>query len=155
MIKRRRFKGRGKGKIASKQTEVNGIVFDSKLEARYYQHLILQPDIEKIEVQPEYILLEPFTIPCTNCKGGGKIPSPKTGKPIQCKKCKGAGERERSGWKYKADFRVTYKTGEIEIIDVKGGFINERFPHVKKLFEYKYRQELIVVKEDGPGWKRG
>jgi hypothetical protein len=41
------------------------------------------------------------------------------------------------------------------VIDVKGGFINERFPHVKKMFEYKYRQELIVVKEEGPGWKRG
>lgn len=151
---KRQFK-RGRGKINSKKTEVAGIVFDSQTEARYYQYLKLQDDIETIEIQPQYTLLEPFGITCTSCKGEGKTPSPKTGKPINCKKCKGEGRRIRSGWKYTADFRVTYKNGEVEVIDIKGGFTNERFPHVKKLWEYQNKQELIVIKADGKGWKRG
>lgn len=142
------------GKINSKKTEVLGIVFDSKVEARYYLHLKQQQDIERIELQPQYILLKPFGLDCTHCKGGGKVPSPKTGKPIQCKKCKGEGVNMRQSWTYKADFRVTYKNGDVEVIDVKG-HANDRFPLVKKMFEYTHKQELVVIKETDKGWKRG
>lgn len=153
-MRRKPFRRKGRGKINSKKTEVAGIVFDSQTEARYYQYLKLQDDIETIEIQPQYTILEPFDIMCTSCKGGGKTPSPKTGKPINCKKCKGDGTKTRQGWKYKADFRVMYKNGDIEVIDVKG-HANERFPLVKKMFEYTYNQELVVIKADGKGWKRG
>jgi hypothetical protein len=44
--------------------------------------------------------------------------------------------------------------GNVEVIDVKG-HANERFPLVKKMWERKYGQELIVVKKVNGKWKRG
>lgn len=47
---------------------------------------------------------------CYDCKLTGKIPSPKTGKDIQCPKCKGAGHTERS---------YTRVTTYIDVLDDK------------------------------------
>ncbi|POD46269.1 hypothetical protein BKM15_25850 [Pseudomonas syringae pv. syringae] len=142
------------GKIASKKTETSGHLFDSKSEAEYFLYLKQQPDIKHIEIQPKYVLLEPFKVRCNKCKGEGKTPSPATGKPIKCRTCEGTGKRGRQAWTYTADFKVIYLDGYEEIIDVKG-HANERFPLVKKMWERKYGQELVVVKKTKTGWKRG
>jgi hypothetical protein len=44
--------------------------------------------------------------------------------------------------KYLADFIVLYKSGKVEIIDVKG-FRTEEYKLKKKLFEAIYNQEII------------
>jgi len=119
------------GKIRHRKTEVFGIVFDSAQEAEYYLILKSNPDIVQIELQPQFLLLEPF-----------------------CIKTREGKQRKRRKWEYTADFQVTYKDGTQEVIDVKG-HANERFPYFRKMFEWKYQQELVVVKKDSKlGWVR-
>jgi hypothetical protein len=119
------------GKINRKKTIVEGIEFDSKSEAEYYLVLKNNPDVAHITLQPRYILLEGFTI------------TTRSGK-----------RRRRRDWTYTADFLVTYQDGTQEVIDVKG-WANDRFPYFKKMFEYRYQQELVVVKKDKEkGWIR-
>lgn len=141
------------GKINSKKTIAGGLVFDSQTEAEYYLYLTNNPEVKHIEIQPKYTLLEPFKIRCSKCKGEGKTPSPKTQRLIKCRTCEGTGKRSRQAWTYKADFKVYYINGHEEVIDVKG-YANERFPLVKKMWERKYEQELVVVKKVKGGWKR-
>lgn len=139
------------GKITSKKTVIDGHEFDSQTEAEYYEYLKSRDDVEEIILQPQYTLLESFEIECGRCYIG-RVKSPKTGKPTKCKTCKGTGKRTRQPWTYKADFEVVYKSGLMEVIDVKG-FANERFPLVRKMFEHTHGFELLVVKKTKTGWK--
>ena len=139
------------GKIASKKVEIDGHLFDSQTEAEFYMYLKSRKDVQKIELQPQFILLDEFYISCSKCVDG-KVTSTKTGNLINCKTCKGTGERKRRSWTYTADFRVTWIDGIQMIIDVKG-HANERFPLVKKMFEYKNGYELLVVKKTKRGWE--
>lgn len=151
-IRKRRIKG--KSKIRSQKTVYDGILFDSLTESRYYEYLKNQPSVKNIELQPEYTLLETFKIRCSRCKGIGSTPSLKTNKQLKCRICDGTGQRSRQDWTYKPDFKVTYLDGYEEVIDVKG-YANERFSLVKKMWENKYGQELVVIKDDKKGgWKR-
>lgn len=141
------------GYIPSKKTLAHGILFDSSDEAAYYDYLLKDQSVEGVVRQPQYTLLEPFTVECSKCKGEGKVPSPATGRKIQCRTCKGTGEKKRQSWTYKADFLVKYKDGHEEVVDVKG-FANERFPLVRKMWEKQTGKELIVVKKTKKGWVR-
>ena len=114
-------------------------VFDSHAEARYYLRLkTLQTvgEITSIELQPKFELQPGYqkccgkvwTIPVKTCfKCGKKIP-------------------KTPAIPYTADFRVTYKDGHVEIIDVKGVETRE-FIRVKKIFEYRYPE--LTLKEIG------
>lgn len=110
-----------KKKYNNKITWVDGINFDSKREAEYYQELLLLKkagEIKEIELQPKFTLLKSF-------KKDGK-----THRAIT----------------YIADFKVTYKDNRIEIIDVKG-VETEVFKIKRKLFEHSYPQlSLKIVK---------
>lgn len=131
------------------QVEVNGHLFDSMDEARYYQHLEADSLVKNIELHPEYTLIDPFTIPCTKCGAQGKIYNLATGNMNKCTTCKGTGERQRQGNKYTADFKVEYIDGLVEVIDVKKqykGADNEAFPLRKKLFELRYKTELTIIR---------
>lgn len=144
-------------KINHKKVVYEGIEFDSKTERDYYIHLKKQPDIIDIELQPEYELLASFAVECSKCRGVGKIPSPKTGRLIQCRTCEGDGWKNRQGWKYTADFLVTYNDGYQEVIDVKPSskmFLDKSFPNKKKMWEKKFGKELIIVKFIKGGWVR-
>ena len=117
-----------RSKYGNKKVKVDGITFDSALEARYYKHLKLlkeQRIVEDFELQPKFTLLESF-------KKNGK-----TFRAIT----------------YQADFKVKYADGRIEVVDVKG-MVTQQFELRRKLFEYRYPYELKVItysKIDG-GW---
>ena len=109
-----------KSKYNANKVRVDGILFDSQLEADYYSDLKLQLKIGTIRGfcrQPEFILQEGF----------GDI------RPIT----------------YKPDFIVFYNDGSYDIVDAKG-FEAQEFKRTKKLFRAKFpRLELKVVKRDG------
>ena len=93
--------------------------FDSKREAKRYQELLLLMDggvVKEIALQPEYTLLDAYE------KNGKKV------RPI----------------KYRADFKVVYADGRVEIEDVKGLKTRE-FMLKEKLFNAKFEQELKIV----------
>lgn len=55
---------------------------------------------------------------------------------------------------YKADFKVTYADGHVEIIDVKG-MVTKDFAIKRKVFEYKYpelRLLLMAYSQIDGGW---
>ncbi|MEJ9210103.1 DUF1064 domain-containing protein [Bacillus smithii] len=106
-------------KYKSKKVEIDGHVFDSKIEARYYEQLKwLQANKQILffRLQPRYLLQEAFT------KDG------KTYRKIE----------------YIADFEVHHLDGSIEVIDVKG-YETETFKIKRKLFEKKYPHKLSIV----------
>lgn len=83
------------GKDVEKRT-YNGIIFDSKMEMRYYRDVVLPQvrsgNIKSYELQKKYILQPKF------------IHDGKTIQPVI----------------YVADFFIEYKDGTIEVIDTKG-----------------------------------
>lgn len=115
-------------KYNNKKVTIDGIEFDSKIEARYYEHLKeleKQGVVSEFLLQKKYLLLEGFD------KNGKRI------RPIH----------------YIADFEVHYADGTIEVVDIKG-FETPDFRIKKKLFEYRYPFELKLItysKIDG-GW---
>ncbi len=117
-----------RNKYNNKKVEHDGIKFDSKMERDYYDHLIeleKQGVISEFLMQKEYVIFDGYT------KDGVKI------RPII----------------YRADFEVHYPDGRIEVIDIKGQPTKD-FLIKKKLFEYRYPFELILLtysKIDG-GW---
>lgn len=119
---------KSKSKYKNKIIEVDGIRFDSQIEARYYDHLKWLKESGEIlgfSLQPEFILQEAF-------KKNGK---------------------HHQAIKYKADFAVKKLDNSIEIVDIKG-FVTADFAIKKKLFEYKYPNTLKLLtfsKADG-GW---
>lgn len=138
-------------KINSNKKTIDGHEFDSELEAEYYEYLKSRDDVDEIILQPKFVLVEAFETGCGRCYLG-KVESPKTGKMIQCKSCKGTALKARQAWTYRADFKVIYKDLAEEVIDVKG-WANESFRLVRKMFEYTQGHELLVVKKKGGKWK--
>ena len=101
-------------KYKNKKTTIDGFKFDSEMESHYYLYLKQLKEIGEVVdfvLQPTFLLQEGFTT-----KDGVKI------RPI----------------KYIADFRVIYKDGHEEVIDVKGQ-TTESFKLKKKILLYKYR----------------
>ena len=110
-------------KYRNTKTVIDGIKFDSKLEAERYAQLKIMERagvIRNLELQPEYELIPSFR---------------KNGKT----------------WRktaYKADFRYILVEDDITIIeDVKGStaVITDVFRLKQKLFEYKYPELTIKI----------
>ena len=110
-------------KYHNKKTFIDGIKFDSKLEAERYAQLKMMERagvIRDLELQPEYELIPSF-------KKDGKT------------------------WRktvYKADFRYILAEDDKTIIeDVKGStaVITDVFRLKQKLFEYKYPELNIKI----------
>lgn len=115
-------------KYKSKKVEMDGHVFDSKIEAKYYQQLKWLQEHKQIlffRIQPRYLLQEGFE---KNGKNYRKI-------------------------EYIADFEVHHLDGSIEVVDVKG-VETEAFKIKRKLFEKKYPHKLSLVTYVGKygGW---
>jgi hypothetical protein len=110
---------RHKNKYGATKTKIDGVTFDSKAEADYYQQLKLlmrAGEVKDIILQPRYELLKGFE---------------KHGKKIR-------------GIEYVADFKVIYADGREEIIDVKGKR-TEVYTIKRKWFESKYPE--LTIKE--------
>lgn len=109
-----------RSKYGNRKTVVDGITFDSKAEAIYYNQLKWlkqNKQIKDFKLQPKYILQEGF-------KKNGK-----TFRPIT----------------YKADFEVINLDGTVQIIDIKGALTKE-FQLKRKLFELKYLETITLLK---------
>lgn len=123
----RKRNSRTKSKYGNRKVELDGIKFDSQMEARYYQQLKWAKQsnqIKDFKLQPKFLLLEAFE------KGGEKH------KKIE----------------YIADFEITNLDGSIEIIDVKGHETRD-FLIKKKMFHARYPYKLSVVTHDRiHGW---
>lgn len=99
-------------KYHAEKASLDGIKFDSKKERDYYAELLLLKkagEVVKIELQPQFILQ-----PCFEHDG-------KKEKPII----------------YRADFKVTYADGHIEIVDTKG-FKTDVYGIKRKMLLYRY-----------------
>ena len=111
-------------KYKNKKTMVDGIKFDSEMESHYYIYLKQLKEIGEVVdfvLQPTYLLQEGFNL------NGKRI------RPIT----------------YKADFKVIYKDGHEEVIDVKGK-ITEEFKIKRKMLLYRYRDiNFKCVQERG------
>ncbi|MCU9594618.1 DUF1064 domain-containing protein [Caldibacillus thermolactis] len=106
-------------KYKSKAVEIDGYVFQSKIEANYYEHLkwlLEHKEIKSFSLQPRYLLLDKFR---------------KNGKTYR-------------KMEYIADFEVHHLDGSIEVVDVKG-VETEAFKIKRKLFEHKYPYKLSLV----------
>lgn len=117
-----------RNKYNNAKVEHDGIKFDSKMERDYYYHL---KELEQKGVISEFIIQKDYVIFDGYTKNGIKV------RPII----------------YRADFEVHYPDGRIEVIDIKGQPTKD-FNIKKKLFEYRYPFELILLtysKIDG-GW---
>lgn len=109
-----------KSKYGSKKTEVDGIVFDSKREANFYQELLMLKragEVINIERQVKY----PYF--ATYSRDDGIVTFTKPGF-------------------YKADFVVTYKDGHKDVVDIKG-FATAIYRKKKKIIEKLYGIEII------------
>lgn len=113
-------------KYRNSKTVVNGITFDSKMEAEYYRYLKMLENVTvfDIQLQPKFLLLPGYT----DTEG-------KKQRPIY----------------YKADFLVKYESGLVEVIDVKG-VETEAFKLKKKMFESRYDMKLKVVTKYNGKW---
>jgi hypothetical protein len=109
---------------------VNGIVFASEIEARYYKEIILSGmesgAITAVALHPKYILQEAFE---------------KYGRKFQAVY-------------YEADFQILYQSNDIEIIDVKG-MPTEAALLKRKWFDKRHHDKILrwvaYSKQDG-GW---
>ena len=111
-------------KYKNKKTIVDGIKFDSEMESHYYIYLKQLKEIGEVVdfvLQPTYLLQEGFDL------NGKRI------RPIT----------------YRADFKVIYKDGHEEVIDVKGK-LTEEFKIKRKMLLYRYRDiNFKCVQERG------
>lgn len=99
-------------KFNNQKTDVDGIRFDSRKEAKYYEDLLwLQRTgtVKSIELQPEFVLQPGYE------REGKKI------RPII----------------YRADFKVTEADGHIYYVDTKG-MRTQVYLLKKKMLLYKY-----------------
>lgn len=111
--------------------EVDGIIFDSTMEANYYEYLKaeqLKGSIVRFELQPVFVLLEDHV-------------HPHTGKKVR-------------GIKYISDFVVYYPDGSMLIIDTKGRETPD-FKLKRKLFDFLYPEltlQLIIWDPRSSTW---
>ena len=111
-------------KYGAKKVEIDGHIFDSRLEGRYYEHLLyLMNDgvVESFEMKKSYTLLD-------------KFPHPKTGKTVRA-------------IKYTPDFEVIYTDGHVEVVDTKGMKTRD-FIMRCKLFMFRYQIPLVIIAWD-------
>lgn len=116
-------------KYKAKKTVIDGIVFDSKLEAEYYVYLKTLKKLGKIQGfdrQMKYELIPSYKQKDTN-------------KTVR-------------GVSYIVDFVVYYNDNTVAFIDTKG-YETADFKIKKKLFETKYQVRLLLVKRNGRSFK--
>lgn len=115
-----------KSKYSAKKTVRRGIKFDSKMEAEYYDQLLLLQRaglITDLELQPSFTLLESFK---------------QNGRTVR-------------GVKYKADFMFT-ELGRTVVVDVKGVKTKDFIIKAKFFMSMYPEMELRLVTKSGSRW---
>lgn len=138
-----------KNKFNAKKKEIDGIIFDSTLESKYYEHLkeeVLLNRIKSFSLQPKYILQESFITydNKTIYKSNPNFTSIKNKYKLKVTK----------SITYKADFLIINNDDTILDIDVKGSYLTEVFKLKRKLFNAVYpcnTLKLITFNKDD-GW---
>ena len=133
----------GDARILAKKTpiEIDGKIhnFPSKAEALRYLDLKRLKDagiVKDIELQPSFVLRPAYWKCCHD------VISNPASKGI-CHFC-GNKMKKIPAWTYRADFRITYADGHVDIEDVKG-FETEMFREKKRQFEYRYPELSLKV----------
>lgn len=124
-----------KHKYNAKKTVFDGITFDSKAEADYYNWLkILKKarEIKNFEMQVPFTLLDNFEHPSKKTKAG----KPRVVRAIN----------------YIPDFVITENDGSKKVVDVKG-MQTKDFKIKAKLSMKRYKMPLILAKRKGRGFE--
>ena len=111
-------------KYNAKKIKVDGFLFDSQAEAKFYEYLKKQKELGVVldfEMQKVFEVQEGFR-------------HPRSGKWIRA-------------IKYIPDFVVHYVGGETEVVDIKG-MKTDVYKMKAKMFMYKYKIPLIEIKYD-------
>lgn len=116
-----------KQKYAAKKTAVDGVTFDSRMEADYYVYLCGLRDMGAIR---SFVLQPPFVLQPTFKKHG------KTFRAIT----------------YKADFGVVWADGSKTVVDVKG-MPTAVFKLKAKMYSRLYDEPLVCVTRTRGGWR--
>lgn len=136
------------GKIKHKKTEVDGIVFHSKMESEYYEYLKElkeQGIVKRFSLQPSFILQDKFIVVDGEIIEGSHPDFNKIKRKTKAPTVQAI--------KYISDFEVEYADGKIKIVDTKGQETAD-FKLKKKMFAYRYPHlELdIIIKDKVKGW---
>ena len=140
--RRKSAKSKSEGKIKHKKTTIDGITFDSKMEAEYYLYLKAEQKagrVTDIILQPEYVLQPKFFIwkgqtitednPFYKDYNKERLAFNKANKDKQVKIIQAI--------KYRSDFEVTYADGSKRTIDPKG-IKTADFKLKEKMLRFKY-----------------
>lgn len=109
------------GKYKAKKVEVDGIIFDSKREARHYGELQMRlaaGEVAKVELQPVIEIVP---------------------------KCVGPDGKAQRAITYRGDFKVTYPDGRVEVQDVKG-MVTKDFRLKEKMLWALHGIRIVMVK---------
>ena len=150
------------GKIAHKKTTIDGITFDSKMEAQYYEYLKEQKELGEIidfKIQPEFILQPKYFV-----YDGMIISHEENSLDIYKEYDKLRKKHNKNNpdnkiniiqaIKYIADFDITYKDGSRKIIDTKG-IKTADFKIKEKMFNFRYPSlsfECIIWNNKEKAW---
>lgn len=155
MARRRTFKKKNSvekdtmGKIKHIRTEIDGIIFDSKMESDYYIKLkndLANGLIKGFELQPEFLLQDKYIIVDGQVIEGSHPDFNKLKRKTKAK--------TNQAIKYKGDFLVTELDDTVICRDTKGQSTTE-FEIKKKLFMYKYphiKLEVIIYNPKTNTW---
>lgn len=124
-------KDKSAGKIAHKKTEVDGIVFHSKMESEYYKYLKELKEkgtILKFELQPEYVLQDKFIVVDGEVIYGEDNRFDKLKRKTKATTVRAI--------KYIADFKVTYNDERVEVVDTKG----------KSTADFEIKRKMLLCK---------
>lgn len=115
-------------KYFAQKTEIDGIMFDSKVEGAFYEHLMERKAAgDYLEVKNH----QKFTL-----QDGYQLDGYRKQRPIT----------------YEADFVGITTDGDVIVYDVKGGPTTPEFKLKKKLFEAKFGQPIIEVRRQKGQW---
>lgn len=135
------------GKIKHIKTEIDGIVFDSKMESEYYiylKDLKAKGIVTDFKLQPEFLLQDKFIVIEGQVIEGSHPDFLKLKRKYKVPTTQAI--------KYKSDFEVYYSDGHIEIVDTKG-IETADFKIKKKMFQYKYPYlDLHIITKTKEGW---
>ena len=137
------------GKIKHVRTEVDGIIFDSKMESDYY--IKLKEDLAKglikdFQLQPEFLLQDKYIIVDGQVIEGSDPDFNKLKRKTKAETIRAI--------KYRGDYLVTLLDDTIVCRDTKGQSTTE-FEMKKKLFMHKYphiKLEVIIYNPKTETW---